>query len=181
MTASGGSDRHGRGPRWPRVPGFFTACEETDAPGVGHGLSKDATVCGIPRDRLTVYRSPFDPTRETACPRCREVTPPSEPSAQERLHHLVRGAVPGRLREELLVALRLGAEVKLWINGPANSLVRHYAKAERIVEGGEPIEAVARADRRLGLARVVHGAREFVVFLPQEGRPFVTRAEPSGD
>jgi hypothetical protein len=163
-----------------RVPAFFTACEESDAPGVEHGLTAGRTLCGIPRDRLTVYRSPFVPTRETACPRCREraAAAPTEPGVQERLHDRVRGAVPGRLREELLAALRQGADVTLWINGPAKDLVRHYAQLDRIVEGGEPIEAVVRADERLGLARVVHGTREFVVFLPTDGRPFVTRAEP---
>ncbi|MFF3336633.1 hypothetical protein ACFYWX_45310 [Streptomyces sp. NPDC002888] len=163
-----------------RRPPFYAHCEETYAPGVGHALAAGRSLCGIPRDRLTVYRGPFDPTRDTACPSCRAQTVGDpEPSLQERLEHRVRGAVPGRPREELLAALRQGAEVGLWVSGPAKDLVRHYAHRERIVEGGEPIEAVVRADRRLGLARVVHGHREFVVFIPQDGRPFVTRAEPA--
>ena len=167
--------RHGPG----RRPRFFAHCEETDAPGTGHGLSKGGTLCGIPQDRVTVYRGPFDPTRDTACPGCRaQAVGDPEPDIRERLEHRVRGAVPGRLREELLAALRQGAEVGLWVGGPAADLVRRYAQRERIVEGGEPVEALIRADRRLGLARVVHGRREFVVFIPQDGRPFVTRAEP---
>ncbi|MFI7505007.1 hypothetical protein ACIBVL_42355 [Streptomyces sp. NPDC049687] len=162
-----------------RRPRFLAHCEDDDAPGTGHALSKGGTLCGIPRDRVTVYRSPFDPTGETACPGCRaQVVGDPEPSVEERLRHRVRGAVPGRPREELLAALRQGAEVGLWVDGPAQDLVRHYARRERIVEGGELVEAVVRADRRLGLARVVHGTREFVVFIPEDGRPFVTRAEP---
>ncbi|MFI2436755.1 hypothetical protein [Streptomyces sp. NPDC018693] len=164
-----------------REPAFFTACEETEAPGTGHALSAGRTLCGITRDRLTVYRSPFNPRRTTACPRCRELTDraPDEPGVQERLHHRVRGAVPGPLREELLAALRQGARVGLWVDGPARTLVRHYGQVERIVEGGGPVEAVVRDDGRLGLARVVNGAREFVVFLPEGDRPFVTRARPA--
>ncbi|MFF8974176.1 hypothetical protein [Streptomyces sp. NPDC014995] len=68
--------------------------------------------------------------------------------------------------------------MRLWINGPAGTPPRHYVRLDRIGEGGEPSEAVARADGRPGLARVVHGARESVVFLPEDGRPFVTRADP---
>ena len=162
-----------------RRPRFFTHCEVTEAPGPGHGLSKGATLCGSPEDRVTVYRSPFDPTRETACHGCRtRAVGDPEPGVRERLQHRVRGAVPSRLREELLAALRQGAEVGLWVGGPAADLVRRYAQRERIVEGGEPVEALIRADRRLGLARVVHGTREFVVFIPEDGRPFVTRAAP---
>ncbi|WP_416981707.1 hypothetical protein [Streptomyces sp. T028] len=162
-----------------RRPPFFALCEETDAPGTRHALSKGGALCGIPDVRLTVFRGPFDPTHDTACPACRaQVVGDPEPTLQERLHHRVRGAVPGPLREELLAALRQGAEVGLWVSGPARELVRQHARRERIVEGGEPVDAVVRADRRLGLARVVHGTREFVVFIPQDGRPFVTRAEP---
>ncbi|MFF4659202.1 hypothetical protein [Streptomyces sp. NPDC001381] len=168
--------RHGPG----RRPPFFTNCEETAAPGTSHGLSGGRTLCGIPRDRLTLYRGPFTPAGETACPRCGErALGEPEPGVEERLRHRVRGAVPGRPREELLAALRQGARVGLWVSGPAKDLVRHHAGRERIVEGGEPVEAVVRANRRLGLARVVHGTREFVVFLPEDDRPFVTRAEPA--
>ncbi|MFJ8111760.1 hypothetical protein [Streptomyces sp. NPDC096132] len=162
-----------------RPPPFLTLCEETEAPGTRHGLAKGGSLCGIPQDRLTVYRGPFVPVHDMACPGCRsQVLGDPEPSVGERLLHRVRGAVPGRPREELLSALRQGAEVGLWVSGPAQELVRRYAGRERIVEGGEPVEAVVRADRRLGLARVVHGTREFVVFIPEDGRPFVARAEP---
>ncbi|MFG2133654.1 hypothetical protein ACGFNV_38645 [Streptomyces sp. NPDC048751] len=175
------SDRQGWSFDSARVPASFTACEETDAPGVEHALTADRALCGIPEARLTVYRHLFTPSQKSACARCAELVAeaPSEPGVQERLHDRVRGAAAGPLREELLAALRQGADVGLWINGPTSTLLRHYAQLDRIVEGGEPIEAVVRADRRLGLARVVHGTREFVVFIPEDGRPFVTRAEPA--
>ncbi|WP_158973274.1 hypothetical protein [Streptomyces griseus] len=181
MTASGRQDRQGWSFASAREPAFFTACEQTDTPGVGHALAAGGTLCGIPEDRLTVYRSPFFPSGETACARCAALAAeaPSRPGVQERLHERVRCAQPGVLREEVLAALLQGADVKLWINGPSKSLIRHYAQLDRIVEGGEPIEAVVRAGRRLGLARVVHGSREFVVFLPEDDRPFVTRAQPA--
>ncbi|MGW2889340.1 hypothetical protein ACWDDN_29330 [Streptomyces griseoruber] len=167
---------------WRLGPGrrpFFALCEETDVPGTGHGLSKGVSLCGIPGDRLTVYRGPFDPTRDTACPGCRaQVLGDPEPTLQDLLRHRVRGAVPGPLRAELLAALKQGAQVGLWVSGRAAELVRRHARRERIVEGGALVEAVVGADGPLGLARVVHGTREFLVFLPQDGRPFVARAEP---
>ncbi|WP_142211914.1 hypothetical protein [Streptomyces sp. SLBN-118] len=106
---------------------------------------------------------------------------PTEPGVQERLHRRVKDAEPGSLRDALLAALQKGADVRLWINGPADQMVRHYAKLDRIVDGGggEPLGAALRAGGRLGLARVVHGAREFVVFLPEGGAPFIARAEPA--
>ncbi|KUN76334.1 hypothetical protein AQJ64_37800 [Streptomyces griseoruber] len=178
LTAVGDPERDG----WRLGPGrrpFFALCEETDVPGTGHGLSKGASLCGIPGDRLTVYRGPFDPTRDTACPGCRaQVLGDPEPTLQDLLRHRVRGAVPGPLRAELLAALKQGAQVGLWVSGRAAELVRRHARRERIVEGGALVEAVVGADGPLGLARVVHGTREFLVFLPQDGRPFVARAEP---
>ncbi|WP_460072275.1 hypothetical protein [Streptomyces sp. YKOK-I1] len=174
-----------RGPRtdgWRPGSGrrpFLALCEESDAPGTGHGLSKGASLCGIPGERLTVYRGPFDPTRDSACPGCRARTlGDPEPTLEDLLRHRVGGAVPGPPREELLGALKQGARVGLWVEGRAAELVRRHARPERIVEGGALVEAVVRADRRLGLARVVHGSREFLVFLPEDGRPFVARAEP---
>ncbi|MEU1514619.1 hypothetical protein ABZ490_21060 [Streptomyces sp. NPDC005811] len=178
LTAVRGAETDGWRPGPGRRP-FFALCEETDAPGTGHGLSKGASLCGVPRERLTVYRGPFDPTRDTACPACRARTlGDPEPTPEDLLRHRVRGAVPGPLREELLGVLKQGARVGLWVDGRAAELVRRHARPGRIVEGGTLVEAVVRADWRLGLASVVHGTREFLVFLPQDGRPFVARAEP---
>ncbi|MCX4825632.1 hypothetical protein OG883_38445 [Streptomyces sp. NBC_01142] len=163
-----------------REPASFAACQETDSPSVEHALAGSATLCGIRQDQVTVYRHPFFAERAEACSECRKAAAdaPTEPGVQERLHGRVEVAVPGSLRDELLEALRKGADVRLWVNGPADRMVRHYAELDRIVDGGEPIEAVLRGGGRLGLARVVHGAREFVVFLPEDGATFVARAKP---
>ncbi|MFJ9417693.1 hypothetical protein ACIRPT_26495 [Streptomyces sp. NPDC101227] len=173
-----GLDDHDCSPGFVRVAASFTACRKTDSPALEHAMAAaNETLCGIPRDQVTVYRHLFFPRRRGACGECREraVGAPTEPGPQERLYHRVKTAVPGCLREELLAALRSGADVRLWVNGPTEQVIRHYAQLDRIVEGAEAIEAVVRGDGgRLGLARVVHGAREFVVFLPEDGAPLVT-------
>ena len=127
-----------------------------------------------------MYRHLFSARRRDACSECkvRAADAPSEPGVQERLHGRVQDAAPAGLRDELLAALRTGADVRGWINGPADQVVRHYVELDRIVEGGELIAGVLDRGGRLGLAHVVHGAREFVVFLPEDGPPLVTRREP---
>ncbi|TLS46662.1 hypothetical protein FE633_08180 [Streptomyces montanus] len=163
------------------MPASFTACRETDAQAAEHALSGNATLCGIPRDQVTVYRHLFSARKAEACPQCRTkaADAPTEPGVQELLHGRLEHAAPSGLRDELLAALRQGADVRLWINGPTEQMVRHYAELHRIVEGGELITPVVRGGGRLGLARVVHGAQEFVVFLPEGGVPLIARAAPA--
>ncbi len=164
-----------------RVPASFTACRGTDAPAAEHALAGSATLCGIPRDQVTVYRHLFSARKAEACPECRTraADAPAEPGVQELLHGRLEHAAPTGLRDELLAALRQGADVRLWINGPTQQVVRSYAELHRIVEGGELLTPVVRGGGRLGLARVVHGAQEFVVFLPEGGVPLVARAAPA--
>ncbi|SCL39857.1 hypothetical protein GA0074692_5508 [Micromonospora pallida] len=80
------------------------------------------------------------------------------------------------MREELLDALRRGAEIKLWINGPAVSLAKHYAQLDRIVEGGSAMVAALSVHGSVGLARVEHGPWQFIVVLTDHGPPLIARA-----
>jgi hypothetical protein len=54
-----------------RVPAPFAACRETAAPAAEHALAEDATLCGIGRKRVTVYRHLFSAERAEACSECR--------------------------------------------------------------------------------------------------------------
>ncbi|WP_424642399.1 hypothetical protein [Embleya sp. AB8] len=160
---------------------LFAACRESAAPDVEHALTGDATLCGISRERVTVYRHPFFLRRPDACVECarRAAAVPTEPGVQERLHRRLEDAVPRPLRDELLELLRRGAEVRLWVDGPAHRIIRYHAELDRIIEGRESTWPLVNARSALGLARVVAAdGREFVVFLPEGNIPFVTRAEP---
>ena len=58
---------------------------------------------------------------------------PTQASGQERLHEHVLQAESGITREELLVALRAGAAIKIWLSGPAATLLRYYVRPGRMV------------------------------------------------
>ncbi|CAM5674768.1 hypothetical protein SHIRM173S_12257 [Streptomyces hirsutus] len=49
----------------------FTACRETGAPALEHALADEATLCGIPRRQVTVYRHLFVARRSGRCSDCR--------------------------------------------------------------------------------------------------------------
>ncbi len=49
----------------------FAACRETGVLGPEHALAEGATLCGIPRRRVTVYRHLFVARRSGRCPGCR--------------------------------------------------------------------------------------------------------------
>ncbi|WP_049658354.1 hypothetical protein [Kitasatospora sp. MY 5-36] len=54
------------------APTGFAASRETGDPALEHALAGPATLCGIPRRRVTVYRHPFVARkRRGSCPRCR--------------------------------------------------------------------------------------------------------------
>jgi hypothetical protein len=163
-----------------REPARFSVVEENRAPGVDHALGPhDRTLCGIPERLTTVYRSLFRPDAPASCPRCRELAlaAPTEPCAQELLHRRVRTAAPGAARDDLLAALLKGAEVALWINGPAASLAKHHARLDGLTEGAGPVTEALATATTLSLARVEHAPWRFVAVLPLYGggRPLVAR------
>ncbi|MEV0301603.1 hypothetical protein [Streptomyces prasinus] len=53
------------------VPTHFAACRESDGPDPEHALAGDATLCGVPRHRVTVYRHLFLARKFGNCSECR--------------------------------------------------------------------------------------------------------------
>ncbi len=53
------------------APTGFAACRETGAPALVHALADRATLCGIPRRQVTVYRRLFVAKRFRSCSDCR--------------------------------------------------------------------------------------------------------------
>ncbi|MFF5054160.1 hypothetical protein ACFY1S_13355 [Micromonospora sp. NPDC000663] len=125
-----------------------------------------------------MYRHLFDREDASACVTCRQraAAAPTRPCGQERLHDRLLAAAAGPVREDLLDALRRGAEIKPWINGPAASLAKHYAQLDRIVEGSPALIGALSVNGSVGLARVEHGPWQFIVVLPDQGPPLIARA-----
>ncbi|MFY1617656.1 hypothetical protein [Micromonospora sp. WMMD736] len=161
-----------------RVLAEFGAAVCPLTPGVEHAWGGEETLCGLVEDQVELYRHLFDREEASACPTCRQqaAVAPTRPCGQERLHDRVLAAAAGPLREELLDALRRGAEIKLWIKGPAVGLAKHYARLDRIVEGGPATVAALSVNGSVGLARVEHGPWQFIVVLPDQGPPLIARA-----
>ena len=88
---------------------------------------------------------------------------------------MVLTAAPGPLRTRLLQVLRSGAEISIWINGPANRIAR-YAHSDRITEGAEAVLDLLASRDRIGVARVAHAAGEFIVVLPRRAAPIIAFA-----
>jgi hypothetical protein len=145
---------------------------------VQHAWAGEETLCGLAEDQIRSYRHLFDREDASACPTCRQqaAVAPTQSCEQERLHDRVLAAAAGPMREELLDALRRGADIKLWINGPAVSLGKHYARLDRIVEGGPAMVAALGVHGSVGLARAEHGPWQFIVVLPDHGPPLIARA-----
>lgn len=84
------------------------------------------------------------------------------------------------MRDELLAALRKGANVRSWISGPSADLAKFYAELDELTEGtGTAAEAFASA-ATIGLANVETGLWRFLVVLPQDGgSPIIARGPRS--
>lgn len=142
-----------------------------------HAYDRGGTLCGISEDRIQVYRRLFAPEDESTCPTCRRqaAAAPTRPCGQELLHDRVLAAAAGPMRDDLLDALRKGAEITLWMNGPATTLAEHYARLDQVVEGGPAVIAALGVNASVGLARVEHGPWQFIVVLPEHGPALVAR------
>lgn len=155
-----------------REPAVFAAAEESESPQAEHAFEPPATLCGVPEERVTIYRHLFNPDGIRACPHCREqaAAVPAVPCPQERLHDKVLAAAPGPLRTQLLDALRSGAEITTWITGSASQIAR-YVGSGRITHGREAIDGLLNSGDRIGIARVAQPAGEFLVLLPEREAP----------
>ncbi|WP_265560161.1 hypothetical protein [Streptomyces hygroscopicus] len=161
-----------------REPARFGAGGLEGAPGVEHAMADAGTLCGIPEQQITRYRHLFHAEGRQACARCRRQADaaPAQPSPQERLHDRVRAAAQGRARDDVLAALRKGAKIALWINGPSATLAQHYARLDELTEGAGPAADALEAAAASGLACVEDGSWRFIVVLPENGdRPLVAR------
>ncbi|MFH9347586.1 hypothetical protein [Kitasatospora sp. NPDC017646] len=161
-----------------RQPAAFGACTTHDDPDLEHAaLGEDRTLCaGTPRTIMR-YRHLFGVrTGARSCARCLELAAaaPPRPSVQERLHEHVLHAARATPRDELLAALRRGAPVPKWLNGPPDFLAEH-ARLDALTEGAGPAAAAFSAPT-LSMARVEDGPWHYLVLLPQDGTaPLVAR------
>jgi hypothetical protein len=146
---------------------------------VEHAIADDATLCGLRRDQVDVYRHLFSARVAIACPRCRDLAAaaPTVPCVQELLHDQILAAAEP-YREKLLDLLRHGAKIKSWINTPQRH-VRHDLDISSLTDGAEAITDLLGAHdeaHRIGIARVPHANGEFVVILPEQGPPLIAWA-----
>lgn len=161
----------------------FGAVRLTDVPGVDHAAAESGTLCGIPEHQVPRYRHLFEPAEPQACPDCRRRAgaAPTKPCVQERLHDSLQDADPGQARDDLLAALRKGADVRPRIRGPAADLAEHYAGLDSLTEGVEPAVDAPHTTTAIGLARVEDGGRRYIAVLPEDGsRPLVARGPALG-
>ncbi|MFI7425058.1 hypothetical protein [Nonomuraea sp. NPDC049684] len=141
-------------------------------------MGAHATLCGIPAEQMVVYRHHFRAGGTQACPRCSEraAAAPTAPCGQERLHDKVLTALPSLLRTRLLEALRNGAPITVWINGPADR-VSVYAHLDHITDGTEVVRDLLATHEPIGIARVTQPSGEFIVVLPQHTAPIIAWAQ----
>ena len=161
-----------------REAATFTAAYESGSTQTLHAFDGSGTLCGLPEERVEVIRTLFWPGTADACPVCSEraASAPTVPSSQELLHDKVLTAAPGPLRDRLLDALRGGATIAIWVNGPADRVVVHYAQPDRITHEAEAVSNLHSSGGRLGVARVGDASGEFVVVLPEDGPPVIAFA-----
>jgi len=159
-----------------RVPATFAAAIDEQA-NIEHAAGDKQTLCGIDMARVEVYRHLFGGLSTRNCADCAAAVAaaPSEPSHQERLHDRVLAAAPSPLRDELLAALRNGAELRLGIVGPAASITRHYARLDQLVEGHDPVAAVLDTAARVAFNEVVDDGGNFVVVQADDAPPVLGR------
>jgi hypothetical protein len=163
-----------------REPARFSAAVQNGFPDVEHAAGIRATLCGIPKEQVVIYRHLFSTSSTKACPHCREqaAAAPTQPCTQEQLYDKVLTAAPGQLRDDLLGALRGGARISIWINGPASQIVRHYARPDHITHGANAVQALLTSGDRIGIARVTATpSGEFVVVLSENEAPFIAFAD----
>lgn len=161
-----------------REPARFGVCKVNGVPSVEHAVGTHGTLCGIRARHTTRYRHLFDPGARRSCRTCRQQAKaaPTEPCAQEHLHDKVRTAAQSQARDDLLAALRRGAKVELWVNGPSASLVKDYAELEKLTDGAGPAAEAFGTATTIGLANIEDGPWRFLVVLPMDGgQPLVAR------
>jgi len=154
-----------------REPTRFGACEVNGVPGVEHAVGARGTLCGISARHTTRYLHLFVPDALQSCRRCRQEAEaaPTQPCVQERLHRRVLDSARGPTRDELLAALRMGANVRLWINGRSTDLAKFYARLDELTDGAGPAAEAFSAAATIGLANVEHERWRFLVVLPEDG------------
>ncbi|MGW4793239.1 hypothetical protein ACWEPC_12605 [Nonomuraea sp. NPDC004297] len=155
----------------------FAAAEHRRSPEAEHAMGAHATLCGIPAKQIVVYRHLFRTSGARACPCCSEraAAAPTVPCGQERLHDKVLTAVPSPLRTRLLNALRNGAPIAIWIDGPADGVAVH-AHLDHITDGAEAVKDLLATHDPIGIARVTQPSGEFIVLLPQHTDPVIAWA-----
>ncbi|MFF2147522.1 hypothetical protein [Kitasatospora sp. NPDC058190] len=162
-----------------REPAEFPAVEVEGVPGVEHAGGRGRTLCGIRSRYLKLFLHHFQPQALASCRKCRALAEaaPSRPCGQERLHNLLlREADDGRLRTDLLAALRRGARIAIWITGPAKDLARSHSRIDRMTEeAGPAAETLAAASASITLARIEDADRQYLVVLPPDGRARIAR------
>jgi hypothetical protein len=82
------------------------------------------------------------------------------------------------MRDELLAALREGADVRMWINGPSTNLARSYARLDELTDGAGPAAEAFASAATIGLANVEHNLWRFLVVLPKVGSPPIIARGP---
>jgi hypothetical protein len=159
-----------------REPATFGAAIDEQA-NIEHAAGDKQTLCGIDMARVEVYRHLFGGRSTRNCPDCAAAVAaaPSEPSSQERLHDRVLAAAPSPLRDELLAALRNGADLRLGINGPAAAIVRHYARLDHLAAGRDALAAALSGAARAIIDEVVDAGGNFVVVQADDAPPVLGR------
>ncbi|MFD8708459.1 hypothetical protein ACFV1W_38760 [Kitasatospora sp. NPDC059648] len=172
---------HRHGPRLAlrhRPPtGHLRSLHSRRRPDLEHAAAgEDRTLCADTPRTTARYRHLFG-IRVGArfCARCLELAAvaPRRPSVQERLHERVLHAAPGAPRHDLLAALRRGAPVPTWLDGPSDFLAQH-AHLDALTQGAGP--AAAFTAPALAMARAEDGPWYYLVALPRDGTaPLVAR------
>ncbi|MBW8485540.1 hypothetical protein [Actinomadura parmotrematis] len=81
----------------------------------------------------------------------------------------------------MLQALRTGADIGLWLKGPAEDLATRYTRLDHITEGRDALLPLLTGRDEAGLARVLQPAGEFIVVLPKNTEPAIAWAAPNPD
>ncbi|MGI5180985.1 hypothetical protein ACQEVZ_32210 [Dactylosporangium sp. CA-152071] len=119
----------------------------------------------------------FAPDAASACRACaaRSAATPPRQTAQERLHRLVAAADAGPLRDDLLEALRNGAQVNPWVVGVSADRARSSTRLHEAIEGRDQASAALDAGGTFQLAEVATDACRFVAIIPTDARPVIVR------
>jgi hypothetical protein len=161
-----------------REPARFAAALQPGTSGPEHAYEAGASLCGIPKEQIVIYRHLFQAASPRSCRQCRDqaAAAPAIPSAQEQLYNKVLTAEPGPLRSRLLALLGHGARITLWINGPASFLGQHYPGIGSITDGAEVTTRMFGTHERIGLALVGHSDGELIVIIPERDPPVIAQA-----